>query len=145
MGRHIALLVLPCLAPMLVHAQASGWLADPKSGCRVWAGRICAGAGFAWSGPCVDGFASGHGTLTWANGNRYEGEMNGGKYEGKGVYTYANGTRYEGELKDGKPNGAGILTRPDGQVFRGTWNNGCYRQGSRWSAVMVTAKECGFQ
>ena len=122
MGKLSAWSIVLCLAPMLVHAQASGWLADPKSGCRVWAGRIGAGAGFTWTGSCVEGFASGQGTLTWANGNRYQ-----------------------GELRDGKPNGPGTLTRPDGQVFRGTWNNGCYRQGNRWSAVMVTAEECGFR
>ncbi len=145
MGQLSAWSIVLCLAPTLVHAQASGWLADPKSGCRVWAGRIGAGAGFTWTGSCVDGFASGQGTLTWANGNLYQGEMKGGKYEGKGVFTFANGIRYEGELGDGKPNGPGTLTRPDGQVFRGTWNKGCYRQGNRWSAVMVTAEECGFR
>ena len=145
MGPRFALSMVLCLASTLVHAQAAGWLADPKSGCRVWAGRIGPGAGFTWTGPCVEGFASGQGILTWANGNRYDGEMKGGKYEGKGVFTFANGIQYEGELRDGKPNGAGTLTRPDGQFFRGTWNNGCYRQGSRWSAVMVTAKDCGFQ
>ena len=74
-----------------------------------------------------------------------EGEIKGGKYEGKGVYTSANGIQYDGELKDGKANSPGTLTRPDGQVIRGTWNNGCYRQGNRWWAVMVTTKACGFQ
>jgi len=75
----------------------------------------------------------------------YEGEIKGGKHEGKGVYASANGIQYDGELKDGKANSPGTLTRPDGQVIRGTWNNGCYRQGNRWWAVMVTTKACGFQ
>jgi hypothetical protein len=139
----VPVLALLCLSPVLAHAQAPGWVADPQTGCRVWAGRAGPGAGVTWTGACADGYASGRGAVTWANGNRYDGDMKGGKYEGKGVFTFANGIQYDGELKDGKPNGQGTLTRPDGQIFRGAWNNGCYRQGNRWSAVMVTPQDCG--
>ena len=78
MGPRFALSMVLCLASTLVHAQAAGWLADPKSGCRVWAGRIGAGAGFTWTGSCVEGFASGQGTVVYATTEPAEALLLGG-------------------------------------------------------------------
>jgi hypothetical protein len=136
-------MALVCMGAAVGHAQAPGWVADPKTGCKVWAGRAGPGASVDWTGPCTDGLASGHGTVSWINGNKYEGDLKDGKYHGKGVFTFVGGFRYDGELRDGKPNGQGTFTRPDGQVFRGSWNNGCFRQGNRWSAVMAIPLDCG--
>jgi hypothetical protein len=125
------------------HAQAPGWIADPKTGCKVWAARTGPSASVDWTGSCKDGLADGRGTVIWINGNKYEGDLKDGKYQGKGVFTFVAGYRYDGEFKDGKPNGQGMFTRPDGQVFRGVWNNGCFRQGNRWAAVIAAPLDCG--
>jgi hypothetical protein len=39
------------------------------------------------------------------------------------VMTFANGDKYEGEWKDDKRNGQGIFTSNDGNVYEGTWKN----------------------
>lgn len=45
--------------------------------------------------------------LTYANGDRYEGEMINGVREGKGIYFYHNGDKYEGWWQGNKKNGMG--------------------------------------
>ena len=140
----LLLSALPAASPSQAQSPEPGWVADPKTGCRVWALRTGAGAAFTWTGACESGFASGRGVLNWANGSRYDGEMKQGRQDGQGVFVSPGGNRYEGAWRDGKPNGPGTMTRADGQTFRGSWTNGCFKQGARWSVFMTTAKECGF-
>mgnify|MGYP001131685251 CR=1 FL=1 len=45
------------------------------------------------------------GILSYADGDRYEGEWKNGKMHGKGVYVYANGDRYDGEWSEDKRHG----------------------------------------
>ncbi len=90
-----------------------------------------------WNGNCINGFASGKGTLQWyengkktdvvianfhngkktgkgkyiyANGDIYEGDYLNGKKQIKGKYTWLNGSFYIGRYKDSKANGYGKLT-----------------------------------
>ena len=48
----------------------------------------------------VDGKLSGKGTVWYANGDQYQGELRGGKMHGRGKYRYAGGDWYEGDWID---------------------------------------------
>jgi len=45
---------------------------------------------------------NGHGTTTYASGDKYVGEWRDGKYNGQGSWTTAGGDKYLGEYRDGK-------------------------------------------
>ncbi|MCB1033701.1 MAG: FKBP-type peptidyl-prolyl cis-trans isomerase, partial [Acidobacteria bacterium] len=66
----------------LVGINRPGWKEDPSSGCKVWDRVPLQQHSFTWTGPCVDGKASGSGVLTTFRGGkairRYVGEMAGG-------------------------------------------------------------------
>ena len=47
-----------------------GWIADPKTGCKVWNENPIPNEFITWSGPCVEGIANGNGTLQWYNNNK---------------------------------------------------------------------------
>ena len=47
----------------------------------------------------------GEGVLTFANGDKYDGEFIDDEFEGQGVFTWANGDKYEGQFKNGKAEG----------------------------------------
>src|SRR5215469_12363443 len=72
-----------------------GWIADSKTGCKVWNPAPEPKEAIHWSGPCKNGYADGRGTVQWMEngkpGDRYDGEYRGGKRNGHGVVTYSNG------------------------------------------------------
>ena len=68
-----------------------------------------------------------------------------GKAQGRGIRTYAAGGRYDGEWRDDVPNGYGTRYSADGQSYAGLWQGGCFRDGSRWATVGVSAERCGFR
>lgn len=80
------------------------WIADSKTGCKVWDPAPEPGEAVRWSGPCKDGYADGEGTLQWTqNGrpsDRYDGEYRHGKRNGQGTVTYRNGEKVEGDWND---------------------------------------------
>jgi hypothetical protein len=108
------LLVALAIAAMLavsVEARAQtdnpakpGWIADPKTGCKIWNQAPEPHETITWSGPCKDGYADGTGTLQWIEngkkGDRYDGEYGHGKRNGHGIVTEHNGTRVEGDWHD---------------------------------------------
>lgn len=132
----------------------AGWMVDARSGCWVWNGNPQRGETVTWSGACPRGPAEGKGdgtwrwvedgqprsasfsgflrdgrlnglaTVTWANGNRYEGEWRDDRQSGQGVYVWAIGSRYEGEWRDGRRDGRGRMTWPDGSRYEGDWREG---------------------
>lgn len=129
----------------------TGWLQDRNTGCHIWDTEPETGETITWSGECQDGAANGpgtvefrsststdryvgavasgrltgHGKLTFSNGQTEDGEFVDGAMNGLGHVTWANGARYEGELVDGKASGFGIYTTSDGRVYKGQWVNGC--------------------
>ena len=44
----------------------------------------------------------------------------------EGVYTYADGRKYEGEIQVKSPHGKGTMTFPDGKIQSGIWDDGAY-------------------
>jgi hypothetical protein len=164
----LAWLALPCAA----QDGQPGWIADPKTSCRIWNSSPERGNSIRWSGECRDGLAHGQGTLEWfiddspssrfegeyrdgqlngrgiyvfANGDRYEGEYADDMRSGRGTFIYADGTRYEGEWRNDFPHGQGTLKRSDGTVFSGSWTTGCFRQDGKEATVISSKRECGFQ
>ena len=58
-------------------------------------------------------------SVTFDNGDRYEGEYRNGKRNGQGVYYFAGGGCYEGEFSDNMYNGHGILYTDTGDRYEG--------------------------
>ena len=79
-----------------------------------------------------------------ANGDRYQGEWLDNQSSGWGLQIWANGDRYEGEWLNDMAHGQGTKTTADGRSYTGTWNNGCLREGERWSTAGATREQCGF-
>ena len=67
------------------------------------------------------GQREGHGTLRFASGNVYEGELKADKQEGHGTERYASGNVYEGQWKAGKKEGRGMYRFASGNVYDGEW------------------------
>jgi len=158
-------LVLVCLA-VAPPALAGDWIADGKSGCRVWNPNPTAQESATWSGSCKDGLAEGTGVVQWFRGGlpferdegrwqagrqvgvglqiwptgRYEGEVRDGMPHGHGRLIVGD-ARYEGEFTAGKPNGAGTLRNAKG-VFEGIWKGGCFRDGTRRASLGVDLAQC---
>jgi hypothetical protein len=168
LGRVIFALVLwlsfsaACLQP----SRAGDFVADPKSGCKVWNPHPQPDEVVNWSGACVNGLAqgsgnlrwlknnkpyekdegawnegrqSGHGTQDWSSG-RYDGALLNGEPHGRGVLTLQS-AQYEGEFREGKPNGAGAVTNLQG-VFRGKWRDGCLVGDTRKISFSVPSSTC---
>ena len=139
---------LPTL-PAIAQTAQPGWIADGRTACRVWNSNPKSGETIALSGACGNGMAQGRGVLQWLKDTKpsdhYEGDYRDGKMNGRGAYVWADRNRYEGEFRDDKAHGSGTKTLADGRVYTGTWTNGCFRQGDRWSTVGTSAKECGFK
>jgi hypothetical protein len=121
------LAVLALLLPLPATAQTPGWVADPKTGCHVWNPAAPPNWTVTWSGACPDGLARGLGVLQWfADGNRvvrYEGGLLGGKLTGHGVMTFANGERRDAVWHDDKRNGHGVTTFPNGDRYDGEFRD----------------------
>ncbi|WP_417911949.1 MORN repeat-containing protein, partial [Candidatus Electronema sp. TJ] len=147
-----------CLSSAFAHAEDSGntsaqggWIADAKTGCKVWNPVPASDESITWSGECKDGNAEGKGTLEWyshselqstitgvlhdgrcaqecavkmKSGDSYTGEMKDNLPHGKGEITRADGSKYEGEFKDGERSGKGTLKFASGEVYSGEWKNG---------------------
>src|SRR5260370_16727509 len=101
--------------PAAAQAPQPGWIADPRTGCRVWSINPQREK-IAWSGSCAGGLAQGSGVVQWSLAGRptrrYEGELRDGKENGRGVYTCHNGRPYEAESRHGQIHGPGVLTTP---------------------------------
>ena len=88
------------------------WIADAKTGCKVWNPAPEGDETVRWSGPCKNGYADGMGTLLWTeNGQpaeKFVGAYQGGKRNGHGVLTDTKGNRVEGDWRDDIPVTMGV-------------------------------------
>ena len=74
---------------------------------------------------CLDyeGNPSGHGIMTFDNGQVYDGDWLRGEMEGSGVMTDGDGQVYDGGWVRGEMEGSGVMTDSNGQVYDGQWKN----------------------
>jgi hypothetical protein len=157
----VAMLFFP-----LSEAAAGDWIADAKTGCKVWNPNPAPGEAINWDGPCKDGFADGKGSLTWLKGGKpherdegdwrrgrqmgegqqtwpggqYKGQLSDGLPHGRGILTVGE-ARYEGAFLNGRPSGAGVLTNASG-VYDGSWQDGCFNDGKRRASLGVPVQGC---
>ena len=98
--------------------EASATVANGK-GSIVWAD------GKYYVGEIKDCHQNGEGTWIGANGDKYIGQWKDDKRHGEGTWTWADGDKYVGEYKDDKKHGLGKFTRANGEVGHdGEWENG---------------------
>ena len=67
---------------------------------------------------------NGKGSVVWADGGYYVGEIKDGFPNGEGTLTGANGGKYVGQFKDGKEHGEGTFTQPSGAKYVGQYKDG---------------------
>ena len=126
----------------------TGWIADAKTGCKIWDSAADPEERITWSGECANGMAEGKGTLQFFIGDnpavRYEGDMRGGRADGHGINIEPDGSRYEGQWRNNVAEGFGVYTR-DGKRYEGNWTNGCLKLGPDELTVGATRESCGFK
>lgn len=97
-------------------------------------------------------FLEGNGTIWCANGDSHKGKfVVDGKREGKFVITYASGDKYEGDIKDGKYHGKGTLIKADGTIQSGDWLKGdftirdtiIFENGGKYVGNIITTDSFG--
>ncbi|MFC3932250.1 MORN repeat-containing protein [Streptococcus dentapri] len=71
---------------------------------------------------------NGQGTLTYKNGDKYQGNFSDGQFDGQGTFTSKDGWTYKGDFDKGQADGQGTLTTADGTVYKGTFKQGIYQQ-----------------
>lgn len=136
---------IPC-----AYAQDARWIADSRTGCRVWDLSPRDGETIVWDGSCVNGFGQGPGTLKWfeRNGTLIETDTANfihGKFNGHVIINeWWSGEHFEGEFRDHKPNGPGTLVTGDGEVYSGRWVEGCFRDKTRQLNYGVPREACQF-
>jgi len=151
--RKLFLVSVLLLASTSAHAEENkgDWIADAKTGCKVWNPVPASDESITWSGNCKDNKADGKGSLDWyknselqstiigvmqdgrcaqecsvktKGGDSYVGEMKDNLPHGKDKIIRADGGQYEGEIKDGERHGKGTLKFASGELYSGEWKNG---------------------
>ncbi|ASC74034.1 Pentapeptide repeat containing protein [Halomicronema hongdechloris C2206] len=75
--------------------------------------------------------ADGRGTMVYPNGDRYDGEFQGGKRNGCGTFTFDSGRRYMGQFQDDDFQGIGIWMLEGGHYYIGQFqDNRCHGWGT---------------
>ena len=80
--------------------------------------------GDKYEGDFVDNVKEGKGIYYFSNGDIYEGEFFEDEKDGYGIYSYKNGEKYEGEFKEDKKDGHGIYYYLDGDRYEGEFKKG---------------------
>lgn len=80
-----------------------------------------------YNGQVVANKLSGHGKLTFENGDTYEGDFKNGAFHGKGTFMSKEGWSYVGEFKKGVADGQGKLITEANVVYEGRFKQGIYK------------------
>ncbi len=103
-----------------------------------------------YSDSLVGGLRQGQDSMTWINGDKYDGEWVDGKMHGQGIMTYANGDEYDGEWVDGE-RCQGTMAYENGDEYNGEWEDGkkhgwgtmTYEDGDKYEGEWVNGEYCG--
>jgi len=68
------------------------------------------------------------GTITFDNGDTYNGEMQLGRMHGNGTYSWASGGYYTGGFYEDLYHGQGIMYLEDGTFIKGVWENDIFSE-----------------
>ena len=109
--------------------RVTKWTGRCRSGVAEGRGVLSVSAGSEHApsqgtGTLLGGKANGHWEITWANGERYEGEFRDGRRTGYGTYSWPGGARYEGDFRDAVKHGFGTQTWPNGHRYEGDFLDG---------------------
>ena len=83
-----------------------------------------------YTGYVVANKMNGQGTLTFENGDVYEGEFTDGIFNGQGTFKSASGWMYVGEFKNGYADGKGKLTTEGQATYEGIFKQGIYQHAN---------------
>ncbi|MBQ8381990.1 MAG: hypothetical protein IJX47_02165 [Clostridia bacterium] len=89
---------------------SAGKKADGTHELETWQLTLTYSNGDVYEGETVYFLRHGEGKMTYTGGDVYEGEFVFDAMEGKGTYTYLSGDKYVGDFSDGKKNGKGLYT-----------------------------------
>ena len=95
--------------------------------------------GDTYEGETLDGKRHGHGTYRFADGTVYTGEFYSNNYNGHGKMQCANGDVYDGEYAIGKKNGYGVYKFSSGKTYTGYWKDDKYH--GRGKLTFVSGNE----
>jgi hypothetical protein len=87
-------------------------------------GTVTYSNGQQYDGEWKDGLPNGQGTKTFLDGSKYAGEFKDNKWHGQGTYTYSNGNQYVGGYKDDLWHGQGTYTFSSGTKVEGIFKDG---------------------
>lgn len=108
-------------------ADDTAWIED-QNGCKIANPHPQPKETVTWSGACVDGLASGEGSMQWFEEGRptarYEGALEAGWANGKGSLNLPNGAKYVGDWQNSREHGQGRMEWPDGSWYDGDWRSG---------------------
>ncbi len=111
-----------------INSSAETYITSTDSHCKVLNPYPQPNESITWSGACVDGFASGKGTIQWYEDGKktdiFIGQFRHGKQYGAGKAIWANGDIYEGNYFDDKPHGNGKYIWANGSSYIGGYKNG---------------------
>ena len=73
------------------------------------------------------------GTMTFANGNKYEGQLEKVTFEGNGTYRWINGDVYFGTFDKNIPSGFGVKRFSNGDLYQGFWQDGKFHDNGTYT------------
>jgi hypothetical protein len=149
------LLLATTVASMAQDTSEGGWIADPRTGCKLWMPAPKPEHTIHWNGPCKNGLVEGTSIVFFSFKGKgvakYVGSVVAGRFEGRGIYyvddsfhydgdwragaktgqgvqEWKDGRRYEGGWKENKASGSGVFIDARGNTWAGTWLGGCLRR-----------------
>ena len=96
----------------------------PYNATAAWQGTMHFADGGVYEGQLVGEKREGHGTMTFADGSSYTGEWAVDKWHGQGTHRDANGDTYVGQHVEERREGAGRFTNAFGDLFVGQFKEG---------------------
>ncbi|RYY33704.1 MAG: hypothetical protein EOP46_15670 [Sphingobacteriaceae bacterium] len=122
-------LLLFLFVATICFAQNGHFVQDARTGCKLWADNADDEI-FRWSGPCINGYANGNGTITWYQKQQkaamYTGQVKAGRITGKGKLVINGYGTLQGNFLNGLLNGPGAIYFANGGKTIGNFTNGAF-------------------